>query len=311
MARIRRAGRGDSRKVSRIDRAHPTLQSGVSRFARAGRDDSHGRRRRRGGGEAGDVTTEREPTIRPDGADTSFPKTLAKRTRLILDALPDPNGTRLIDLGCGAGGYTLALLELGLDATGVEIDDAKVEEFRRRAPDRADRVTLADLADAPFPDASFDAALLNEVIEHAPDERAALAEARRLLKPGGTLIVFAPNRLYPFETHGVYRKNSDRRLPFHTPFVPYVPNALARRWWRPWARNYFPWELRALVREAGFRIEKTAYVWQAFDGAYSPTMPAPLRFVAKLAQAVAPFAERLPLVNRFGAVSTMVVGRRG
>lgn len=257
------------------------------------------------------MTSDREPTIRPDGADTSFPKTLAKRTRLILDALPDPNGTRLIDLGCGAGGYTLALLELGVDATGVEIDGAKVEEFRRRAPDRADRVTLADLADAPFPDASFDAALLNEVIEHVPDERAALAEARRLLKPGGALVIFAPNRWYPFETHGVYRKNSDRRLPFYTPFVPYAPAWVARRLWRPWARNYFPRELRALVREAGFRIERTAFVWQTFDGAYSRLMPAPLRLAAKIAQALAPLGERLPLVKRFGAVSTMVVGRRG
>ena len=73
------------------------------------------------------------------------------------------------------------------------------------------RLVQGDLERTPFASACFDLVLLNEVLEHVPDDAAALREAFRLLRPGGALIVFAPNRLFPFETHGVHTRGSRTR----------------------------------------------------------------------------------------------------
>ena len=56
----------------------------------------------------------------------------------------------------------------------------------------------------PYPDDHFDLVFSNEVIEHVDDDRATAAEMVRVTKPGGAIVAFAPNRLYPFETHGAY-----------------------------------------------------------------------------------------------------------
>src|SRR4030042_490857 len=83
------------------------------------------------------------------------------------------------------------------------------------APDRAaalgrrgslslPNLALAASEQMPFPDNSFDVILLHEVIEHVSDDAATLREACRVVRPGGRIVIYAPNRLHPFETHGVY-----------------------------------------------------------------------------------------------------------
>ena len=86
------------------------------------------------------------------------------------------------------------------------------------------------LAEAlPYRDGSFDVVLSHEVIEHVADDRQAIVEAVRVLRSpeakggrsGGRLVIFAPNRLYPFETHGVYWKGRYRAG--NIPLVGYLP----------------------------------------------------------------------------------------
>ena len=86
-----------------------------------------------------------------------------------------------------------------------------------------DRVQEGNLEAIPFPDDAFDLALLNEVLEHVPDEPKVLAEIRRVSRPGGRLVVFSPNRWFPFETHGVVSKSSGRMLPPSVPLIPIPP----------------------------------------------------------------------------------------
>ena len=88
--------------------------------------------------------------------------------------------------------------------------------------------------------------MLNEVIEHVQNDAATLAEALRVTGPGGHVAIFAPNRFYPFETHGVYL---GKRFIFgNIPFVNWLPDplfsAFARTIAQPralrWAvRNYW------------------------------------------------------------------------
>ncbi len=212
-----------------------------------------------------------------------------------------------MDCGCGAGEYVVALRDAGALAIGIEFDSEKRAQFAQRHPG-ADWVRAGDSQSLEFPDASFDAVLINEVLEHVPDDALALSEAHRVTKPGGRLILFAPNRMYPFETHGVYRLGSDRKLSPALPGIPYLPLRLGQRWFRYWARNYWPGELRRLVVAAGFAIESTGFVWQTFEN-ISNAQPGFIGAVRPAARALANFCETIPGVRRFG-VSQLIVAQR-
>jgi SAM-dependent methyltransferase len=238
------------------------------------------------------------------GGDTDKPLSLRKRLRLITRYVP-LDGRSVLDCGCGAGAYVLAFLAMGADAQGIEYCAEKVVQFRRLGHDPA-RVQQGNLEQITFPDASFDFALLNEVLEHVPDDARAVSEVYRVLKPGGTLVVFSPNRLFPFETHGVTLARSRRVLPPYLPFVPYVPLGLGRRLFRFHARNYFPWELRGLLTRARFRIVHRTWLWQTFEN-ISGHQPALIRWSRPVLRLAANTLERLPGVCCLGVSQVLVV----
>jgi SAM-dependent methyltransferase len=109
----------------------------------------------------------------------------------VLDVLgPEPGtGRKLLDASCAEGNSTEAYLKLGYEVTPSNYDPA---EFRLPGL----TCVRADLNQAwPFPDASFDVVVLQEVIEHLENMPFVFREARRLLKPGGCFIFSTPNML--------------------------------------------------------------------------------------------------------------------
>jgi len=246
--------------------------------------------------------------ITPAGGDTSAPLNRKKRLSLIA-RFTSLQGKRVLDAGCGAGGYIAPLLALGADVRGIEWDASKVARFGLENPREAGRVVQGDLAHMPYPSGSFDVVILNEVLEHVPDDAAACREVGRVLGTNGVAIIFSPNRLYPFETHGVILRRSGRPLPFSVPFIPYVPLSPGRHLFIYSARNYFPGELRRLVHGAGFDILHTGYVWQTFEN-ISNRQPMMIRALRPLLRGIASALERVPLVRMLG-VSQVVVARRG
>lgn len=115
---------------------------------------------------------------------------MARWTRAIA-ALPFAEG-RVLDLGCAFGFATRLLKRRGYEAVGADASPAYIVRAKRADP--RGTYLLADAGHVPLPDASFDGAIFLDVMEHLPDERAALAECARLLKPGGTLVLSVPNR---------------------------------------------------------------------------------------------------------------------
>jgi tocopherol O-methyltransferase len=104
------------------------------------------------------------------------------------------SGDRVLDAGCGVGGSAIWLArELGARVVGVNVVPGDIERGRRYARRRnvADRVTfeIQDMTRTDFPDGSFDVVWAIESVCHVPDKREFLAEARRLLKPGGRLVI--------------------------------------------------------------------------------------------------------------------------
>jgi ubiquinone/menaquinone biosynthesis C-methylase UbiE len=104
---------------------------------------------------------------------------------------------RLVDIGCGDGALCGVIAkELGCEVTGVDPSADAIrfagEEFARRG--LAGEFVRADGYRYPFPDAAFDAAVCSDVIEHVQEPRALLSEIRRLLRPGGALVLTTPIR---------------------------------------------------------------------------------------------------------------------
>ena len=97
---------------------------------------------------------------------------------------------RLLDVGCGNGRFLAQMRKLGWEVVGVEPDPEAVRIAKERF---GLEVFQGTLEEAGFPDNSFDAITMNHVIEHVPDPIRLLAECRRVLKPGGKLVVVTPN----------------------------------------------------------------------------------------------------------------------
>ena len=242
--------------------------------------------------------------IAPAGGDTATPLNLAKRLGVI-ERYAQVRGRRVLDCGCGAGDYVVALRRRGAEAWGIEFSQDKLATAARSV---AGCLSAGDLHAIAFRDSTVDVALMNEVLEHVPNDSLALREVYRVLRPGGRLLIFSPNRRYPFETHGAYLKRSRRRLPHYVPLVPYVPLPLATKVVDFWARNYWPGELRRLVCGAGFRITHTDYVWQTFEG-ISNHQPALITHTRGILRGIAGTLERVPLVRSMG-VSQVIVARK-
>lgn len=172
----------------------------------------------------------------------------------------------ILDVGCGLGMYVRAFRTFSQDVHGVDIDEERVAEASRELPN----IRVAPAERLPYPDGMFDVVLSHEVIEHVDDDRKAIVEAARVLRdpdagkgrPGGRLVVFAPNRLHPFETHGVYWRGS-----YHFGNIPLV-NYLPDRWRGrlcPHVRAYTGRDLRQLLAGVPLRIVAHMQIYPAYD----------------------------------------------
>ncbi|TMB71069.1 MAG: class I SAM-dependent methyltransferase, partial [Chloroflexi bacterium] len=108
----------------------------------------------------------------------------------------DLENKRILDIGCGVGAFVRRLREFSPGVAGIDVDRERVTEGGKALPGLA----LAVGERLPFADGSFDVVLLHEVLEHVTDDQATLREAYRVLRPSGRVVIFCPNRLYPFET---------------------------------------------------------------------------------------------------------------
>lgn len=142
----------------------------------------------------------------------------------------------ILDAGCGNGSLGLRLAQSGYQVTGVDLSGLQVERARSKAP-RAPagnlKALVGSLTQLPFPDGSFAGAVSGEVLEHIPEDGAAIREIGRVLAPGAPLVATVP-----FDP-----KRWDASDDFHGHL-----------------RRYTKEHFRDLLTAGGFALERT-FVW--------------------------------------------------
>lgn len=167
-------------------------------------------------------------------------------------------GKRILDVGCGLGMYVKKLRHFSQEVYGVDVDPEKVAEASRTLPN----IHLAPAEQLPFPDDFFHVVLLHEVIEHVEDDGQAIREAHRVARAGGRLVIFAPNRLYPLETHGIFWRGEYRFG--NIPLVNYLPDILRRRLC-PHVRTYTRGDIRRLLLDLDVQFIVHTQIYPGYD----------------------------------------------
>jgi len=167
----------------------------------------------------------------------------------------------ILDVGCGIGTYVRRFRDFTPHVFGIDVSLPRLEEGSRSVSG----LLAAKGERLPFKDAAFDVVVFNEVIEHVEDDRQTIHDALRVLKDGGRIVIYAPNRLYPFETHGVYWRGRYRFG--NIPLVNYLPNGPRNRL-VPHARAYTTRTIRRLCEGLPVRLVLHGYVYPGFDNVY-------------------------------------------
>lgn len=166
-------------------------------------------------------------------------------------------GRVLVD-GSGIGTYLSRLVPISGLVAGLDIELPRVQESRQYSSN----VFCAAGEYVPLPSDSFDLVFSHEVLEHVQDDQKAICEMVRVLKPGGRIVLFCPNRGYPFETHGHYWKGK-----YHfgnTPLINWLPRRLRDKL-APHVEVYTRADLSRLFAELPVKFIERRTIFGAYD----------------------------------------------
>ena len=181
-----------------------------------------------------------------------------RRLEMIVQAAGEHIRGSILENGCGVGMYVERLAPFGGKIFGLEYDFERAAEAGARSPG----IVNAAGERLPYPDASFDLILSHEVLEHVADDAQAVREMVRVIRPGGRIVIFVPNRGYPFETHGIYWRGKysfGNKL-----FVNYLPRAWRNRL-APHVRVYSRRDLANLFEGLPVKFIERTVVFGAYD----------------------------------------------
>jgi SAM-dependent methyltransferase len=174
-----------------------------------------------------------------------------RRVKLFLRWLTAEPGDRVLDAACGRG-FVLNFLRVVSDCSlfGQDLEYDYVRQAHAQLGEREVALSNGDLCRLSFADHAFDKVILAEVLEHLDDDRAGLAEAVRVTRPGGMIAISVPNADYPFCWDPINKT-------LETLFGTHIAKGPLAGIWALHVRLYTLDEIEALVEEAGLKIEET------------------------------------------------------
>jgi SAM-dependent methyltransferase len=217
-----------------------------------------------------------------------------RRLDMILRAAGERIHGVILENGCGIGMYVEKLSTFGSRLLGLEFDFERANQAHLRST----QIINAAGEWLPLPSSTFDLILSHEVIEHVQDDRAAICEMIRILKPGGRVVIFCPNRGYPFETHGIYWKGE--YFFGNKFFVNYLPRNLRNKL-APHVRVYSNRDLLKLFDGLQVKFIERTVIFGAYDN-----LIARFGMLGKILRLILQFLEATPF-RRFGLSHFWVV----
>ena len=206
-----------------------------------------------------------------------------RRLGMIIQSAGERIHGLILENGCGVGMYVDKLTATGAHVIGLEYD----LERAIQAGVNSDAIINAAGEFIPLPSSTFDLILSHEVIEHVQDDRAAICEMIRVLKPGGRIIIFSPNRGYPFETHGIFWRGKyyfGNKL-----FINYLPRSLRNKL-APHVRVYSRSDMQKLFNGLNVKFIERTIIFGAYDN-----IIARFGVFGKFLRAILQFLEATPL----------------
>lgn len=125
---------------------------------------------------------------------------LKRRAKWLIEYLELENGQQVLDIGCGDGFYLhlLSNLSYKLKITGLDNDENALKSARNNLRGKKVKLVSDNARTLPFRSNTFDRVIASEVLEHIDNDLVALTEIKRVLKPGGVVVLSVPNLNYPF-----------------------------------------------------------------------------------------------------------------
>lgn len=244
----------------------------------------------------------RNSYIKPGSpCDLKHVTTLKRRLDFILNNLKISQGSHVLDVGSGLGIYMNYLSQLYPNANfiGVDISQEYTAQARKLVSGKNVDFIVMSAENLAFKANMFQVVLMIEVLEHISNPKKAITEVLRVLVPGGKLVITAPNKFFPFETHG-FRTGTvnwgTKGLGF--PLLPYLPEALRR--YIANAKVYTPRTFTKILVESGFQINTIDFLGPNFDQLriYFPKIEKMSDLIERLIIKM----ERLPIKNIFPTI---------
>jgi SAM-dependent methyltransferase len=174
-----------------------------------------------------------------------------RRVRTIFEWVAPQSGDVILDIPCGRGFY-LNMFRYVSDChlVGAELDWGVMQKAQRNVG-HLDDIALhnVNIYALPYPDDTFDAVILSEILEHIDNDVAGLREVYRVLKPGGVVAITVPNADYPFWWDPI---NKTLELLFKR----HISHGMFAGIWANHVRLYRREQLREAVLAAGFAVEE-------------------------------------------------------
>lgn len=223
-----------------------------------------------------------------------------KRVRTIFEWVQPTDSMTVLDCACGRGFYlNMFRYVSGCKLVGLELDTEIIRKAQHNVGHLPDvLLTNANIYHLPYPDDTFDAVILSEILEHIDHDVDGLREVRRVLKPGGVIAITVPNANYPFWWDPINKT-------LETLFGTHIQHGPLAGIWANHVRLYTREQLREAVLGAGLVIdEERAFTHHSFPFIHNLVygLGKPLLESGALPQAMANAADRTTFDRNDGSL---------